>query len=74
MTQKIELADIREYDVEIEKIHEQLNTLQEVKSIPLNYFKIAAFVQNHLQAMAEKYPDERHNPTYRWEHTQRVAQ
>jgi len=23
--------------------------------------------------MAVKYPSERHNPVYRWEHTQRVA-
>ena len=34
---------------------------------------IAGFVQAHLNKMAEIYPDERHNPVYRWEHTQRVA-
>jgi uncharacterized protein len=35
--------------------------------------KIAGFVQAHLNEMAVKYPDERHDPVYRWEHTQRVA-
>lgn len=35
--------------------------------------KIAAFVQSHLHDMAEKFPSERHNPVYRWEHTLRVA-
>lgn len=35
--------------------------------------KIAGFVQAHLNEMAVKYPGELHNPIYRWEHTQRVA-
>ena len=35
--------------------------------------KIANFVHKHLNEMALKYPDERHDPIYRWEHTQRVA-
>lgn len=35
--------------------------------------KIAGFVQAHLNEMSVKFPGELHNPIYRWEHTQRVA-
>jgi uncharacterized protein len=35
--------------------------------------KIAGFVQAHLNEMSVKFLDERHDPIYRWEHTQRVA-
>ncbi len=35
--------------------------------------KIADFTQEHLHKMAKKYPSPNHNPTYRWEHTLRVA-
>ena len=35
--------------------------------------KIAEWVQSHLNEMAKKYPSEQHDPIYRWEHTQRVA-
>jgi uncharacterized protein len=35
--------------------------------------KIAGFVQAHINEMAAKFPDEHHDPIYRWEHTQRVA-
>ena len=36
--------------------------------------QIAIQVHAHLNAMAEKHPDARHDPIYRWEHTLRVAQ
>lgn len=35
--------------------------------------KIASFVQAHLNEMAVKHPGDSHDPIYRWEHTQRVA-
>jgi len=35
--------------------------------------KIAEFVQTRLNRMAQEYPSEQHDPIYRWEHTQRVA-
>ena len=35
--------------------------------------KIAGFVQAHLNEMSVKNPSKQHNPIYRWEHTQRVA-
>jgi len=35
--------------------------------------KIAGFVQAHLNEMAVKNPGNIHDPIYRWEHTQRVA-
>ena len=38
------------------------------------YQKIAQFVINRLEEMARRYPEAKHNPVYRWEHTQRVAQ
>ena len=37
------------------------------------YARIAEFVQDRLESMAEQYPSERHDPVYRWEHTLRVA-
>jgi uncharacterized protein len=38
------------------------------------YQKMAEFVQNRLQKMAEENPADWHDPVYRWEHTLRVAQ
>lgn len=36
--------------------------------------RIAEFVAARLEEIAEKYPSPEHDPVYRWEHTQRVAQ
>jgi HD superfamily phosphohydrolase YqeK len=36
--------------------------------------KIAEFVVARLEEIASKYPSPEHDPVYRWEHTQRVAQ
>lgn len=36
--------------------------------------KVAEFVQAHLHEAAEMFPAREHNPVYRWQHTQRVAQ
>ena len=35
--------------------------------------KIARFVQDRLERMADEYPSAWHDPLYRWEHTLRVA-
>ena len=36
--------------------------------------KIADFVAGRLEEMAKQNPAPEHDPVYRWEHTQRVAQ
>jgi putative nucleotidyltransferase with HDIG domain len=36
--------------------------------------RMAEFVVSRLEELAEKYPSPEHDPVYRWEHTQRVAQ
>ena len=36
-------------------------------------FQVANYVKHHLIEMAGKYPDPRHDPIYRWQHTLRVS-
>lgn len=38
------------------------------------YTRLADFVRDRLERMAQSYPNANHDPVYRWEHTLRVAQ